>query len=148
MMKLKVGDMAPSFALFSTGGNLFRFNSGATGGKLVLYFYPKDFTPGCTVEACSFRDELSALARLGMEVVGISVDSVISHERFKRELQLPFELLSDTNGDVSRMYGVYNRLLKFSNRVTFVIDGDGKILSITKNMFAPKKHVEAAKSVG
>ena len=94
-MKLKVGDKAPDFELQATGGKVFRLGGSLTGGKLVLYFYPKDFTPGCTAEACGFRDEFSELRKSEIKVFGISTDSIESHERFKKEHQLPFDLLSD-----------------------------------------------------
>ena len=145
-MKLKVSDKAPDFELQSTGGQSFHLSSSLNGGKLVLYFYPKDFTPGCTAEACAFRDEFSDLRKSEMRVFGVSLDSVESHEKFKKEYHLPFDLLSDSDGNVARLYGVYNSLFKIANRVTFIIDHDGKILSITKNMFLPNVHVDAAKS--
>jgi peroxiredoxin Q/BCP len=146
-MKLRIGDKAPDFELQATGGKTFRLGSELNGGRLVLYFYPKDFTPGCTAEACGFRDEFSELRRSEARVLGVSVDSIESHEKFKKEYQLPFDLLSDVDGKVSHLYGVYNRLFKIANRVTFIVDSDGKILNITKNMFAPQVHVRAAKSV-
>ncbi len=145
-MKLKIGDKAPDFELQSTGGKVFRLGSSLTGGKLVLYFYPKDFTPGCTAEACGFRNEFSELRKSDIRVFGISIDSIESHERFKKEHQLPFDLLSDPGGEVAGLFGVYNRLFRIANRVSFVIDSDGKIVSITKNMFAPKAHIRAANS--
>ncbi|HUI31046.1 MAG TPA: peroxiredoxin [Candidatus Acidoferrales bacterium] len=145
-MKLKIGDKAPDFELPSTGGKLFRLGNSLSANKLVLYFYPKDFTMGCTREACGFRDEFSELANSGMNVIGVSTDSIESHEKFKREHKLPFNLLSDINGEVARLYGVYNSLFKIANRVTFIIGSDGKIASITKNLFAPKAHIRAAKN--
>ena len=145
-MKLKIGDKAPDFELQSTGGKAFRLGSSLTGGKLVLYFYPKDFMPGCTAEACGFRDEFSELRKSDIRVFGISIDSIESHERFKKEYQLPFDLLSDPGGEVAGLFGAYNRLFRIANRVSFVIDSDGKIVSITKNMFAPKAHIRAANS--
>ncbi len=114
----------------------------------MLYFYPKDFTSGCTREACGFRDEFGGLTESRLRVFGISTDTIESHDRFRAEHKLPFDLLSDKDGAVSRLYGVYNGLFKVANRVTFIIDGDGKILSVTKNMFSPKVHIRAAKEVG
>jgi len=145
-VKLKVGDKAPNFELQSTGDKVFHLANGLNDGKLVLYFYPRDFTPGCTTEACAFRDEFSELRKSQIRVFGISLDSIESHEKFKNEYQLPFDLLSDVDGKVARLYGVYNGLFKIANRVTFIIDSDGDILSITKNMFAPKVHIRAARS--
>lgn len=117
-------------------------------GALVLYFYPKDFTSGCTREACGFRDEFAGLRESNLRVFGISTDSIETHERFKSEYNLPFELISDKGGEISRLYGVQNKLFKVANRVTFIIDREGKILSVTKNMFSPGAHISAAKSVG
>jgi peroxiredoxin Q/BCP len=82
-----------------------------------------------------------------MRVFGVSTDSTATHKRFRNEFQLPFDLLSDPDGKVARLYGAYNRLFRNSNRITFIIDDDGKIVSITKNMFAPKAHIKATKSV-
>ncbi len=146
-MKLKIGDKAPDFELDSTGGRSFRLISNLGSGRLVLYFYPRDFTLGCTAEACGFRDEFAELKKSNMKVFGVSTDSTETHERFKSELELPFDLLSDPEGNVARLYGAYNTLFRNSNRVTFILDDDGKIESITKNMFAPKAHIKAAKSV-
>ncbi len=145
-MKLNNGDTAPDFELPSTAGGTFRLVNNLTKGKLILYFYPKDFTTGCTAEACGFRDMFADLRDSEMRVVGISTDSVESHLKFKEKYDLPFDLLSDSNGEVSRMYGVQNKLFKVANRVTFIIDGNGKILSVTKNMFSPKTHIAAAKT--
>ncbi len=146
-MKLNSGDKAPDFELPSTGGGTFRLSESLKDGNLVLYFYPKDFTAGCTREACGFRDEFADLRRSELRVFGVSTDTIESHEKFKAEYRLPFELLSDRDGTVSSLYGVYNKLFKISNRVTFIIDREGKILSVTKNMFSPKMHIDAAKSV-
>ncbi len=144
-MKLNVGDKAPDFELPATGDKSFHLASNLNEGKLILYFYPRDFTPGCTAEACGFRDEFFDLRKFQMKVFGISLDSIESHEKFKKEYDLPFDLLSDKDGKVARLYGAYNGLFRISNRVTFIIDSDGKIVSITKNMFAPKAHIKAAK---
>lgn len=144
-MKLNPGDTAPDFELPSTGGGTFHLSESLKDGKLVLYFYPKDFTTGCTREACGFRDEFAGLRDSKLRVFGVSTDTIESHERFKAEYKLPFDLLSDREGGVSTLYGVYNKLFKISNRVTFVIDPDGKIVSVTKNMFSPRVHIDAAK---
>ncbi len=145
-MELKIGRHAPDFTLPSTGGKTFHLSENLRDGKLVLYFYPKDFTPGCTAEACGFRDEFSELAKSEIRVYGISTDTIESHERFKNEHRLPFDLLSDPGGEVSRVYGVYNRLFKIANRVSFILDRDGKILKIIKNFFIAKAHINGVKS--
>jgi peroxiredoxin Q/BCP len=145
-MKLKVGDLAPDFELQSVNGGTFHLKEHLGNGGFVLYFYPKDFTPGCTSEACGFRDEYAELVKAGIQVYGISTDPIESHKRFIKEYRLPFELLSDVDGRVARLYGVYNRLFKVANRVTFVIDDSGTILNITKNLFFPKTHIIAVKT--
>ena len=98
--------------------------------NVVLYFYPKDDTPGCTTEACNFRDNIYAFKAIGAEVVGISVDDVDSHKEFSDKYQLPFTLLADEGGKVSRDYGVLRdfKLLKLASRQTFLIDPAGKIV--------------------
>lgn len=147
-MKLNIGDKAPDFELPSTGGGTFRLSESLRDGTLVLYFYPKDFTTGCTREACGFRDEFADLTESRLRVFGISTDTMESHDRFRAAHNLPFELLSDSDGKVSRLFGVYNSLFKVANRVTFIIDADGKIVSVTKNMFSPKVHIRAAREIG
>ena len=127
---------------------MFRLSESIKEDKLVLYFYPKDFTTGCTREACGFRDEFAGLRESDLRVFGVSTDTLESHERFKSKHELPFDLLSDSDGKVSRLYGVYNGLFKIANRVTFIIDNEGKVISVTKNMFSPKVHIDAAKSCG
>ncbi len=140
-----MGDIAPDFVLPSTGGNDFHLNEQLRNGKLVLYFYPKDFTSGCTAEACGFRDEFSELKGSNLDVFGVSRDTLQSHQKFKNEYSLPFELLADVDGRVSRLYGVYNKLFRMANRVTFVIGEGGAILSVTKNLFSPGVHIDAAR---
>jgi peroxiredoxin Q/BCP len=147
-MKLKTGDKAPDFELPSTGGGMFRLGDNLKDGRLVLYFYPKDFTTGCTAEACGFRDEFAGLRDSQLRVFGVSTDTLESHERFKKEHGLPFELLADTDGKVSRLYGAFNGLFKIANRITFIVDPNGTILSVTKNMFSPKSHINAAREAG
>lgn len=145
IMKINTGDISPDFVLPSTSGTDFRLRDNLDVRKLVLYFYPKDFTSGCTAEACGFRDEFAELTKSNMRVFGISTDTLETHQKFKEKHSLPFDLLSDSSGEVSRLYGVYNKLFKMANRVTFVIGSDGKVLSVTKNLFAPGKHVSAAR---
>ncbi len=145
-MKLKIGNRAPDFELRSTGGTTFRLAERPGDKTLILYFYPKDFTMGCTSEACGFRDELARSTYNDFAVFGISTDSIETHEKFKMEYGLPFDLLSDRDGKVCRLYGVYNRLFRIANRVTFIIETDGTISNITRNIFAPGAHVGAMKS--
>jgi len=132
---LRIGDKAPDFSLVDgTGKNIglkdFR------GKKVILYFYPKDDTPGCTKEACSFRDNLARVRRKGAEILGVSADSQESHRKFSEKFGLPFPLLSDERREAVNAYGVWKQKSflgkKFMGieRTTFIIDGDGMIVHI------------------
>lgn len=123
-----VGSMAPTFALPDQGGREVTLDS-LRGKWLVLYFYPKDDTPGCTEEACSFRDDLGQLTALGAQVVGISVDDSASHAEFAKKYSLQFPLLADRDGAVARRYGAYAdwKVVSYAKRYTFLIDPQGKI---------------------
>jgi peroxiredoxin Q/BCP len=132
---LKVGDTAPDFELPAADGKKIRL-SDFRGKKVVLYFYPKDDTPGCTKEACSFRDNLALLKRKGTVVLGVSPDSVQSHAKFARKYNLSFPLLSDSSKKVLQAYGVWKKKQMFGlkymgvERTTFLIDEEGKIAHI------------------
>ncbi len=135
MSKLKVGDKAPEISANDHNGKPFSL-SALKGKKVILYFYPKDDTPGCTAEACNFRDNYSALKKKGYEVVGVSVDDEKKHQKFITKYELPFTLIADTAKTVVEAYGVWG-LKKFmgreymgTNRVTFVIDENGVITHI------------------
>lgn len=123
-----VGSAAPDFALPDQHGKL-RQLSEWRGKWLVLYFYPKDDTPGCTEEACTFRDDWQQLTALGAEVVGISVDTSASHKEFAEKYHLPFPLLADAKGEVAQRYGAMADwlVLKLARRYTFLIDPQGRI---------------------
>ena len=142
-MKLKVGDILPDFISKDTNGN--DFDSANYIGKLpvVIYFYPKDDTPGCTVEACSFRDNYQDFKDLGAEVIGISSDSVASHIKFKSKYNLPFILLSDADRKIRKRFGVANDLLFIPGRETFVADKNGIILLIFNSMSAESHTTKA-----
>lgn len=128
---LQIGDDAPSFTLNDAQGQT-HYLSDYAGKYLVLYFYPKDDTPGCTKEACHFRDDMAQLEKLGAKVVGISVDSSQSHGRFAQKYHLPFPLLADTNGQVADSYHALTNfyVLKIAKRYTFLINPAGKIAKI------------------
>lgn len=136
---LKVGDKAPSFSLKATDGSTVKL-SDFKGRKLVLYFYPRDMTPGCTKEACGFRDDYSALKRRGVEVVGVSGDSQASHQKFTDAYSLPFPLLSDPDHSMMAKYGAWGEKTMYGKKVTgvirstFIIDGDGKIAHIFRKV--------------
>lgn len=143
-MPLKAGVAAPSFSGTLSDGSA--WSSEARRGKpLVVYFYPKDFTSGCTKEACAFRDIYDVLRRdFDAEILGVSRDDVESHARFKAEHRLPFPLLADPAGTVSELFGV-NRfwgLIPFVKRVTFVIDRDGLIRGVFHHELAIGRHVQ------
>jgi peroxiredoxin Q/BCP len=131
----KEGDLAPDFALPSDSGQTVKL-ANFQGKKVVLYFYPKDNTPGCTTEACSFRDEYAVLQNKEAVVLGISPDSVASHSTFKSKFSLPFPLLADTEHKVAEAYGVwveksrYGRKYWGNARTTFIIDEQGRIAKI------------------
>ena len=126
------GTLAPDFELTSDTGERVKLSE-LRGKPVVLYFYPKDDTPGCTTEACEFRDAYDVFRERGAEVLGVSPDDVTSHEKFKTKYQLPFTLLADPEHEVAEKYGVWGER-KFAgktyigiNRSTFVIDADGKV---------------------
>ena len=127
----KPGDTAPDFRLVDQNGTI-RSLSDFSGQWVVLYFYPKDDTPGCTKEACSFRDDLTTLEKLGAKVVGVSVDDSDSHSKFASKYHLPFPLLADADGRVADSYGALTNLLllKIAKRYTFLIDPKGKIAKV------------------
>ena len=144
---LQVGDPAPDFTLPTTDGTPFHL-AGQRGRALVLYFYPKDDTPGCTAEACSFRDQYQDFQDLGAEVVGVSSDSEASHQKFTQKHRLPFPLLADADGQVRKRYQVPRALLGLlPGRVTFVIDKQGIIQYIFNSMSRATDHVTTTKAV-
>jgi len=144
---LQVGQAAPDFTLKTTSGATFRL-SDLRGRHVVLYFYPKDDTPGCTAQACSFRDEYEDFKELGAEVVGISSDSEKSHQKFTAKYNLPFELLADEKGEVRKLYEVPRALLGLlPGRVTFVIDKEGVIQYIFNSLSGAVDHVSKTKEV-
>ncbi|QSE96785.1 peroxiredoxin [Fulvivirga lutea] len=142
-MALKLGSKAPRFSLPSSNGSVFKLED-QKGSPLVLYFYPKNFTPGCTKEACSFRDHHDELQELDVKVVGISRDSVSSHKKFKEKHNLNFELLSDQSGDVCKLYDALIPVLNIPKRITYLLDSDLKIQYAFDSLFGYKAHIENA----
>lgn len=134
-MELKVGDKAPSFKLKNQNGKDISL-SDLQGKPVVLYFYPKDDTSGCTKEACNFRDEFPKFGKMKAEIIGMSADSVESHKKFADKYKLPFNLLSDEKKDVIEKYGVWQEKSMYGRkymgivRTTFIIDSFGKIRKI------------------
>jgi thioredoxin-dependent peroxiredoxin len=142
---VKVGDVAPDFTLPDQHGTPVRLG-GLLGEKnVVLYFYPKDATPGCTAEARAFREAYESFRSADTEVVGVSSDSVKSHERFAAKQDLPFRLLSDRDGAVRALYGVERTLGIWPGRVTFVIDRDGILRHVYSSQLAATRHVREAR---
>lgn len=139
MTKLQKGDIAPDILTHDQHGNEFRL-SALLGKKVVLYFYPKDNTPGCTAEACNLRDNYMDLLAKGFEVVGVSPDSAKSHQKFITNYQLPFILLSDPEKKILNDYGVWGEKKMYGKpymgvlRTTFIIDEAGKIESIIEKV--------------
>jgi peroxiredoxin Q/BCP len=146
-MTLKTGDKVPDFTLPSTGGGKVTLSDLWAKKTVVLFFYPKDDTPGCTVEACSFRDEYDTFAQAGAEVVGVSSDSVESHDRFASKHKLPMTLLSDADGRVRSLFGVRATLGLFPGRATFVIDRQGIVRHVFVSQLRAGAHVGEALSV-
>lgn len=134
-MPLKVGDLAPDFQLKDETGKM-RTLAEFRGKKVVLYFYPKDNTPGCTKEACSFRDGYSILQEAGIVILGVSFDSPESHRKFKDKYKLPFVLLNDEKKEVAKAYGASGGILGslMAKRYTYLIDELGKIVHIFKKV--------------
>ncbi len=141
-MSLEIGDKAPDFAMPTDGGGKVSLKS-LKGKPVVLYFYPKDDTSGCTAEACAFRDTLPDFSKLDATVIGVSRDSVESHRKFREKYQLSFPLASDTDGSVTEAYGVwgeksmYGRKYMGIERSTFLIDKTGIIRAIWRKVKVP-----------
>ncbi len=146
MSELKIGNKAPDFTLPTDGGGSVKLSS-FKGQPVVLYFYPKDDTSGCTKEACDFRDNLTTFKRLKVQVIGVSKDSVKKHDKFKEKYELTFPLASDEDGKVCDKYGVwveksmYGRKYMGIERATYLIDAEGKIAHIWRKV-SVTDHVE------
>jgi thioredoxin-dependent peroxiredoxin len=145
-MTLKIGDKAPDFTLPTDGKGMMSLSK-FKGKKVVLYFYPRDDTPGCTTEACGFRDSFPDFGKIDAVVIGISKDSVASHDRFKTKYELPFALASDKDLEAANAYGVwveksmYGKKYMGMERATFLIDGKGVIRGVWHKVKVPG-HVE------
>jgi peroxiredoxin Q/BCP len=146
-MTLAVGAKAPDATLPTQTGAEITLSALWQKGPVVLYFYPKDETPGCTAEACSFRDNFEVFKEAGAEVVGASSDSVESHRQFAEHHRLPFTLLSDKGSALAKSYGVGKTLGLLPGRVTFIIDRSGTIRHVFNSQLQAKKHVSEALSV-
>ncbi|MDJ0556074.1 MAG: peroxiredoxin [Microcoleaceae cyanobacterium MO_207.B10] len=143
-MAVKIGDKAPDFTLSSQDGTKVSLSEFQGEKNVVVYFYPKDDTPGCTKEACAFRDQYQVFTDADAEVIGISGDSPDSHKQFANKYNLPFTLLSDTSNKVRELYGVPATLWILPGRVTYVIDKQGIIRHIFDSMLNFEAHIEEA----
>ena len=150
-MAIAVGDVVPHFSAIDAQGTLFDSTSVVGKKPVVLYFYPKDNTPGCTAEACSFRDQYEDFLDLGAEVIGISSDGLASHQKFTAQYQLPFLLLSDTDKKIRKLFGVPTAFFGLlPGRVTYVIDAKGVVQMVFNSMLAGQhipKALEAIKKI-
>jgi peroxiredoxin Q/BCP len=144
-MKTEIGSRIPSFVLPNQEGKDVNIDDFVGKQNLVIYFYPKDDTPGCTAEACSFRDQFVDFKEAGAEVIGISSDSVASHRQFAAKHNLPFTLLSDEDKRVRKLFGVPGDMLGLlPGRVTYIIDKKGVVQHIFKSQLNASKHVSEA----
>ena len=144
-MGLAAGDRAPLIALLDQNG-VERRNDQLKGKALVLFFYPKDDTPGCTAEACAFRDSYADLQALGAEVWGVSGDDAGSHQRFASRHNLPYPLLVDRRNQLRKAFGVPGVLGLLPGRVTYVIDGEGMIRHVFNNLLDGAAHRNEARA--
>jgi peroxiredoxin Q/BCP len=142
---VRVGDEAPDFVLPDRTGKMVRLSEFRGHKAVVLYFYPKDDTPGCTKESCAFRDSYQSFQDAGAEVIGVSSDSAESHGKFAAKHRLPFTLLADQGGQVRKRYGIPATLALLPGRVTFVIDRSGIVRHVFNSQFQATQHVSEAR---
>lgn len=141
-MSIRTGDVAPDFELPTHKGGTLKLSDFRGKKHVVLFFYPKDETAGCTAEACSFRDNYEDFTAAGAEVVGISSDSEASHDHFASKHRLPFHLVSDRGGKTRAAYGVKSTFGLFPGRVTYLIDKQGVVRHVFSSQLNPLKHIE------
>jgi len=142
----KVGDKAPDFSVPASDGTTLHLKDVIGKGNIILYFYPKDDTPGCTKEACGIRDTFDEFKGLKATVFGVSFDTVESHKNFIAKYKLPFVLLADTDKSVAKLYGVADNSSRFASRATFVIDKTGKIVFVDPKV-NPATHAAELRTV-
>ena len=147
-MGLRVGDKIPNFKAKDANGNDFDSQNIIGQKPLVIYFYPKDNTPGCTVQACSFRDQYEDFKDLGAEVIGVSGNNIASHQKFAKQYKLPFILLSDSDKKIRTLFGVPSRMFGLlPGRVTYVADKNGIIKMVFDSMTAAKHIPKALEAI-
>jgi peroxiredoxin Q/BCP len=142
--KVKVGTVAPDFTLPSQAGEMVSLKDFSGRKPVVLFFYPKDDSPGCTKEVCAFRDNFEEFSKLDVQVIGISSDSVESHRRFAAKHDLSFPLLSDEGGNIRRLYGVPKTFGLIPGRVTYIIDKEGVVRHVFSSQLSVQRHVQEA----
>lgn len=147
MARIKTGDKAPDFTLQSQTGDNITLSDFFNKKNIVLYFYPEDESPGCTKEACSFRDSYELFKDLGAEVIGANAGSIESHKQFAEHHKLPFILLSDIGDKVRKLYGVPATLGIIPGRVTYIVDRQDIVRHVFSSQFQSTKHVEEALKV-
>lgn len=144
--KIRIGDKVPYFTLKDQNGTNFSIENLVHKKNMVIYFYPKDDTPGCTKEACSFRDEFEDFKDLDTVIIGISGDGVASHKEFEKKYNLPFILLADTKKEVQKLFGVPKSALGLiPGRVTYVVNKEGTVIYIFNSLRKAKEHIKKAK---
>jgi peroxiredoxin Q/BCP len=140
-MALAINSQAPDFTLPSTTGSDFQLARDMAGKPCIIYFYPKDFTGVCTAEACSFRDHFEAFRDLDVAVIGISRDSIATHRQFIQQYKLPFDLLSDADGTVTKLYRAAVPLIGMPKRITYLLDATHKVVAVHEALFESSEHV-------
>lgn len=146
-MSVGVGDQAPDFNALDSNGGMFHLSKSLALGPVVLFFYPKDDSPGCTAEACAFRDAYEEFVEAGATVIGISSDSIDAHRVFADRHRLPFKLVSDDKGEIRRLFGVPRTLGLLPGRATYVIDADGIVRHVFVSQLRVTQHVAEALSL-
>lgn len=144
-MALQRGVLAPDFELPSTNGVSFKLSETTKNSPVILFFYPKDFTQGCTEEACSFSNDAVFFKQFNIPVYGISTDSIASHKKFIEAYKLNFDLLSDSSAKVAKLYDAKMPFLPIAKRVTYLIDKGGKIAAVYEGLFDAKTHIAEMK---
>ena len=146
-MRIQIGDKSPDFELANQLGGRVRLYDLIGKQNIVLFFYPKDDSPGCTKEACAFRDSYEVFREYDAEVIGISSDSEDSHKKFSEKHKLPYTLLSDKEGKVRKLFGVPKTMRIFPGRVTYIIDKQGTVRDIFNSQLNFKGHIEKSKNI-
>ena len=141
-MSLTLNTKAPDFRAESTSGSIFELSKDAAGKPCILYFYPKDFTPICTIEACEFKSTFDFFRGLNIQVFGISKDDIGTHLKFKEAHQLPYDLLADPEGRIASKYNAYLPEIRFTKRITYLLNAEHEVVFISSNIFEDLSGIE------